>query len=409
MSDRSRYGTALVVSLMLHLALLLQGQRWWVSLPPAADEMLEVELLQLPPAAPAPRKAPPQAPVPPPPAAAAIPESRIVPMPEDGIERPSDEARFLSDRDNVVREEKVKRGDAVDTAKAAPDEAKLAPPPPVEQAPLAAADEPEPVKPAPAKPEPPAAKQQAAPNVAEANSRKPVPAAAPRAAAPGAAGAGKGSSGGAAGDAGRAGAGRQLALADLLPRVGDVDLSGAAGGGAAPEPKAPPKRDLVGSRAVRFSSGTGIATMLPSVRDGDVTMLNTKAHQFAPFVRRVAGRVFQHLVIALHEAARRGVSGSGTEVGVVHATMSADGSYLRAELREAHSDTRMAAPRVLMDIVGPRTFFDENPPEGAAGADGDIHFELQVRLRVQTEDRGSTGGRRPMTMFEGYFGVGLLD
>ena len=92
-----------------------------------------------------------------------------------------------------------------------------------------------------------------------------------------------------------------------------------------------------------------------------------------------------------------------------HATMSADGRYLQAELREAHSDTRMAAPRVLLGLVGPRTFFDENPPPGAVGADGDIHFELQVRLRVATADGSATGVRRPMTMFEGYFGVGLLD
>ncbi len=393
MSDRSRIGTALVVSLLLHLALLLRLQLGWVSTPPAPDELLEVDLLP-PPAAPP--KAKPAAPAPVPPSAA-LPESKIVPMPEEGIERPSEEARFLSDRDNVVPEEKVKRGEDLEIARAKPAEQ------PVEPAP-AAPPPPAPIAPAPPKPEPPrAAPPKPGPPA------KVAPPSAPKQDREAARGAGEGKSGGAAGSSGRPGQGRQLALADLLPRVGDVDLGGRSGGGGGTTAAPTPRRDLVGSRAVRFASGTGIAAALPSVRDGDVTLLNTRAHQFAPFVRRVAGRVFQHLVIALHEAARKGVAGSGDEIGVVHATMSADGRYLQAELRQAHSDTRMAAPRVLLGLVGPRTFFDENPPPGAVGADGDIHFELQVRLRVATADGSATGVRRPMTMFEGYFGVGLLD
>ena len=43
---------------------------------------------------------------------------------------------------------------------------------------------------------------------------------------------------------------------------------------------------------------TGTPDHLPDVQQGKMTFLNTKAHRFAPFVRRVAQRVFQHLVIS---------------------------------------------------------------------------------------------------------------
>ncbi|MFN8642551.1 MAG: hypothetical protein U0802_13190 [Candidatus Binatia bacterium] len=43
----------------------------------------------------------------------------------------------------------------------------------------------------------------------------------------------------------------------------------------------------------------GTLDYLPDVREGDITLLNTKAEMFAPFVRRVAVRVFQNFWISL--------------------------------------------------------------------------------------------------------------
>ena len=56
------------------------------------------------------------------------------------------------------------------------------------------------------------------------------------------------------------------------------------------------------------SNRPGALDFLPDVREGDITLLNTKAELFSPFVRRVAVRVFGHLVILL----RRQLEGVST-------------------------------------------------------------------------------------------------
>lgn len=361
-------------------------------------ELLEVALVDLPPAAPpsAPRAAEDGSEPP----AVAVPESRIVPMPEAGVELPSEDARFLSDRDNVVAEEMVRRGESLDRAgpgesesasaendrsDSAAEAADLLPGRDRDQGQASVADEPPLVAAAPP-----------APAVAQREPSDRLPPIRT----------------GDSGDNERP-AERAIALADLMPRPGD--LAAVPHGSEFPAERRAPAtpargaRNLMPGRRLRFSSGSGIAAALPSVRDGDVTLLNTKAHEFAPFVRRVATRVFQHLQIELFAAVRRQVSGSGEEQALVRATMSADGRFLHAELVENRSDTRLAVPRMLLGVVGPRTFFDDNPPPGAVAEDGLIHFELTIHLRVWSEDRydPSSSRRAPLTQFEGYFGTGL--
>jgi len=391
MSDRARLSTALLFSILFHAALvsLLNGVRLLSAEIPAASELLDIDLIEMPAVASAPAPAPPApaAPVAEAPPAAVVPESRIVPMPEAGREVPSEDARFLSDRDNVVDEESVRRGPSLDVA--GQDD-------PGQQEEEQAAAEPlaedEAIPPPAAEPVAPV-ERAPAPRVGERSGSD---------AEPGAAGAGAPRT-----------APRDIALADLLPRPGDIALADPrpAGGAPAEEEPAPARRDLLPGRRVRFSSGSGIATLLPSVRDGDVTMLNTKAHQFAPFVRRVATRVFQHVQIKVMESARRGAAGSGREFVVVRATMSPDGNFRHAVQREARSETRLSVPRLLLGVIGPRTFFDENPPPGAVSGDGDIHFDLTIDLRVWSEDyRDVDSARRvPLTQFEGYLGVSLLE
>jgi hypothetical protein len=415
MSDRSRLSTALLLSMLVHAVLLLTLNQSPLRARDVPDpgEMFNVDLVELPPPRPAPAR-----PVEPPkqvaaaePPRVAQPESRIVPMPEAGSDMPSDDARFLSDRDNIVEQETVRRGLSPDKAgqdkpgqseEPDPDDPaldkELAPPlpPPVAEPPAAKPPAPKPAA-APGKkapPPPPAVAERPPP-------LRPADSVAKRAVAPGV-------------GAPAASGPRDLSLSDLLPRPGDVAIAdrGEEGGATAPETEpgaqqAEERRDLMPRRRVQFSSGSGIATLLPSVRDGDVTLLNTKAHQFAPFVRRVAVRIFQHLQIALLEAARRGAAGVGREVAVVRATMATDGRFLRSELRESHSETRLSVPRLLYGLIGPKTFFDQNPPAGAVSADGDIHFDLTVDLRVWS-DGGATRGT-PITQFEGVLGVSLLE
>jgi len=401
MSDRSRLGNALLLSLLLHFAVFLASDLRLVSQDiPAQQEFLEVALVDMPPVAPPPAAVAPEPVAEAPSAVAALPESRIVPMPDAGVELPSDEARYLSDRDNVVPEESLRRGDSLDSGgPEAPDET-------VADAALEADDveaeeveaeevraevaaqpaaRDEPAEPAEPQPEPRAPVRDA-PSAAPPDRSRPPPAT----------------------DEGD----RAIALADLMPRPGDLAAIPPRGEDPAnrsdPARPARSNRDLLPGRRLRFSTGRGSAALLPNVRDGDVTLLNTKAHEFAPFVRRVATRVFQHLQIQLLDAARSQSAGSGEEHGLVRATMSADGRFLHATLVDARSDTRLSAPRVLLNVVGPRTFFDDNPPPGALADDGLIHFDLTIHLRVWSEQYPDGSGRRfTPTMFEGYFGTGL--
>jgi hypothetical protein len=52
-------------------------------------------------------------------------------------------------------------------------------------------------------------------------------------------------------------------------------------------------------RPLHPAGPVGSLDYLPDVREGDITLLNTKAEMFAPFVRRVALRVFQNFWISL--------------------------------------------------------------------------------------------------------------
>lgn len=401
MSDRSRIGVALVLSAAIHAWLLIVGT-WGPSEPrsiEAPEVPLEVALVDLPPLdSPPPPVAEPAPVVPPPPAQEmALPESRIVPLPEAGQEIPSAEARFLSDRDNVVAEEMVRRGEALDRAGQDLDASEPAPDGPPQAEPGALVE-------ARVGAQPDAAS--AAPPVERA-ALEPVPRDRETAAASDVPRGGEAAAQVPAAD------GRAIALADLMPRPGELAAAVPARDAPAEprEPALPPRggRNLMPGRRLRFSSGSGISVALPSVRDGDVTLLNTKAHEFAPFVRRVATRVFQHLQIQLFDAARKQVSGNGEELALVRATMSADGRFLHAKLIENRSDTRLGVPRLLLNVVGPRTFFDDNPPPGAVADDGLIHFDLTIHLRVWSEDyRDPSSARRvPLTQFEGYFGTGL--
>ena len=55
----------------------------------------------------------------------------------------------------------------------------------------------------------------------------------------------------------------------------------------------------------------GSADYLPNVRQGDITLLNTKADRFAPFVRRVGMRVFQTFSMEFkHSLSRRSTRGA---------------------------------------------------------------------------------------------------
>lgn len=379
MSEQNRFTTALVVSLLLHMLLLSMMQARLLSRAnvSAPEPMLDVDVVQLPPPAvkakPIPEAQPAPQPPPPAPAAPKLPESSIVPMPDAGVEVADDSARFLSDRDNKVAQESVKRGNSFENEHPQTKEKSE------EKAPEAVASKPK----EKASKQPPVAAETDEPkkNVGERSSHQSAaakPAALPK-------------------------------LDQLLPRIGDLAMAdkgvAAADKPAAPARPAAARNLLPGNANALSSSRSGVAAYLPTVQESDITMLNTKAAQFAPFVRRVAARVFQHLEINLRQQASATVAGSGREYAEVEAVMSKAGERISGTVQKRESDTQLAAYRLLLSATEPDVFFDRNPPPGAAASDGKIHFILMVDLRVDSGSDPGTGRRG--TSYYGIAGVGL--
>jgi hypothetical protein len=363
--DQSRLAWALIVSVLLHglllslLPFVRRAQLAIPQLPPTIDVDLASLPKVLPKAAPPPVAPAPAAPAPP---AIAIPKQQIVSPSDKGEEKEPANTRFLSDRNNTVKEEMVHRGEP-------------------------AAGNPE-TKPAETKQkvEVKRPREEARPEVerapaAESSGARPQVAALPK-------------------------LDQLLPPAEEMIREGVVRPDESGSTKPAPEQQASVERkDLLRHGDPWRTGGLrgGSMDFLPTVREGDITLLNTKADLFAPFVRRVAARVFEHLQIALRQAAQRASGGSGREYAQVEAVMSKAGQLMSARLVERGSNGALGADRELLNVTKPDIFFDSNPPSGAEAADGNIHFILLIDLMVQADPRSA----RPGVYYAGVAGVGL--
>jgi len=359
MTDQSRLTWALVLSVLFHGMLLTLLPIWRrahleIPQPPA---LLDVDVVPLPkvaakpvppvaaakPAAPAEAAKPAEQAPPPPPV---LLQRQIVAPSDAGEEKAPENTRLLSDRDNTVKEEKVKRGDAPGGVEAKGESS----------APHQADEKRE---------RRAAARQPPAPAPEEHTRIAALP-----------------------------------KLEQLLPHIGDFALL------SSPPPTRPAahaaeNRNLLVARGSAFSSRPGSNDFLPTIREGDVTLLNTKAERFAPFVRRV----FQHLQMSLEQAVRaRGVVG-GREFAVVEAVMNKQGQLVTARVVQRESNSNLAADRRLLETTKPDIFFDANPPPGAEASDGNIHFVLLVDLMVQSGVDPRSGV--PGAGYSGIAGVGL--
>lgn len=377
MTDQSRLTWALIVSVLLHgllLTLLPFIRRAHIEIP-SPPPLLDVDVVPLPKAAaPAPKApAPPAAPQPaapaqqPPPVL--VPERQLVSPPDAGEEKEPENARLLSDRNNTVKEETVHRAEPA----AGDPDAKPAPPP-QEQPKVAKAE------PAPAAPKPQA---------------PPKPQAAPRP------------------PSARESTHTQVAslpkLDQLLPPAGDLINEGLVKPQEAPPAPAPQQQasvqrnDLLRHGDPWRSGGArgGSLDFLPSVREGDITMLNTKAEQFAPFVRRVAVRVFENFRILLRRSIDARGAESVEEYATIEAIMDKQGRLLSIQARDRSTNAALATDRNLQAATR-EGFFDRNPPPGAEGSDGNIHFLFDARVGLLTEPgRGVVG-------YRALFQAGLL-
>jgi hypothetical protein len=345
---RRPFALAIAASVLVHaLALLLMPLPRGGALP-APDLPLEVSLLQPEPPA---RKAPPAA-------------ARQMVAPPDTInDRPPDNPHFESDRDNTVEHETVNPG---------------VPNPGPEALPA----------PRPAAPQPPAAAE------------KPVRAAKPPAAAPAA------RDRQAAAKPVQAEPRHPPALGDLFASTDElVKAQQAQAKDATPAEDAATGRQRLALAVAPMApewalpGNRGTLDHLPDIQRGNVTLLNTKANEFSPFVRRVGERVFQHLIIRQRRLELQQIMSAHHPVQM-RAILDSHGQLKSVQIEGQSGSATM--DDTLSDAVNTAAF-DNNPPKAAANASGDFEFVFQAQLRAYEPGPGGQPGR-----IESRLSVGLL-
>lgn len=166
------------------------------------------------------------------------------------------------------------------------------------------------------------------------------------------------------------------------------------------EAKKQAKQDpLMGYQAFSRPQGTGAAfygvegtqDFLPNLPDGDITLLNTKANQFAVFVRRVATQVFGQLRITGWEqllASDIQKISNASNGSVVRAILSTSGELLNVILEEPSGSPRFDQALIEAAKRGAK---DPNPPKAAIAPDGNIHFIFQAKSWVRYQPSPQTG------------------
>jgi hypothetical protein len=147
----------------------------------------------------------------------------------------------------------------------------------------------------------------------------------------------------------------------------------------------------------------GTPDYLPDVKQGNFTLLNTKADRFAPFVRRVGLRVFQTFSMEFKQLIYAGNVPQGRDDVEIEAVMSADGHRLQVYLKQRSGN--LSSDRVLLGTLNDAIFFDQNPPAKAIADDGHIHFVFALNASVWY-GRDDAGRMQPGAHW--IMGVGLL-
>ena len=125
-----------------------------------------------------------------------------------------------------------------------------------------------------------------------------------------------------------------------------------------------------------FLGTAGISDHLPNLPDGDITLLNAKANQYAGFVRRVAVQVFTQLRTQGWEKLSASELRRLSDFTTIEAVMSADGTFLGAQVHGSSGSTSFDG---VVHQSATRGTSDPNPPQGAQAKDGKIHFIFRAR------------------------------
>src|SRR5262249_7940869 len=368
----------LFFSLLLHLLLLL-----FLPLPrrdllaPPQEQLTAVELLPEP-AAPPPVVAKARPPIekpevkekhevkekPEPKPEERLPEQMVSP-PEQSNDEVPEKTRFLSDRNSSTKQETVAAG----TPRPAPPQKDKSP----------AKEKPEAAKP----PERLALKTPTAPPPAKPPAEKVTEKALSEATTPRSPAPGKPDA--------------PARTPELFARPDDLLaqgwLSDAGGDQEKKAERQPPKgRDIIAlapppARESLFSlpGPPGTPDYLPDIRQGNLTFLNTKAHRFAPFVRRVALRVFQHLIIHQRKNLHLDDVVAAREMATIEAKLDTKGN-LKGLTIQTRSGSYSVDEALLKACE--QGAWDENPPPEAKAEDGYIHFIFRSDINAQYDQLG---------------------
>jgi hypothetical protein len=130
-----------------------------------------------------------------------------------------------------------------------------------------------------------------------------------------------------------------------------------------------------GSGAAFVGTG-GINDHLPNLPDGDITLLNAKANQYAGFVRRVAVQVFTQLRTQGWERISAQQLHQLGDFTTIEAVLTPDGKFIRATIIGRSGSEAFDGVVNTSVSQGAK---DPNPPDGARAKDGLIHFIFRAR------------------------------
>ena len=127
----------------------------------------------------------------------------------------------------------------------------------------------------------------------------------------------------------------------------------------------------------------GSSSYLPGVSEGEVTLLNAKANQYAVFVRRVALQVFSSLRAKNWSNVSYQQARTGKRHTVVHAVMDKTGKLVSISPKESSGSNGF--DKVVSSAVQTGVW-DKNPALSASLDDGNIHFIFKAK--TWAEKRG---------------------
>lgn len=161
---------------------------------------------------------------------------------------------------------------------------------------------------------------------------------------------------------------------------------------SSPQPPQKPFDRPAGAPALFLGKG-GVPDVIPNVRDGDITLLNTKASEYAVFVRRVATRVFSSFSQKGWQVLSPDLIRSLKGPAHVKVTLRKDGQVRSVEI--LNSSNQGIFDSLLRDSAS-KGSSDPNPPLGAQNKDGEIvlHYLAMSWVRIDPSPRGPARQQR---------------